>query len=355
MKAYGNIEPEYVILLILYGTLFILGFLKYDDSSTRHDSLDHYYQAMLESDTKKGLDSIREEELWGEAQKLQKIIQEEEKARDLQRVHLIHKVLNIVVSGHKIEETEDSVTVFYIVNILKADGRVAETTHRRYREFATLYQELKQQQSHPNLPPFPPRMTNKSQVTDEVILQRQRAFDLLLKYIVSEAVQLEGLSLFLRPNAEVPYYGTRNRVDSLPPKAEPATEQHSEENTLKRLEQSSSYLVDLQYQAKIANTYETGPGYSRYTMYEISVQLGNETTECAHRFKDFKKLYEHLKSRFGRSPELPISGLYASSTDSKVVAQRKLKLEDFLREILSDVDMRGDPTVVSFLSLEKLI
>jgi hypothetical protein len=109
------------------------------------------------------------------------------------------------------------------------------------------------------------------------------------------------------------------------------------------------------YTVSITTTYNSGMGYKKHTMYEIEVQTERNTRLVSRRFTDFKKLDDKIRKKYGKVGQLPQYGMGVSSTDPRVVADRRFKLQKYLEDLISHEGVRTDPAVLEFLELDKLI
>lgn len=94
---------------------------------------------------------------------------------------------------------------------------------------------------------------------------------------------------------------------------------------------------------------------NKVTYYHISVTLPLRSISVARRYSEFVSLVENLCSEIGISqrdfpyPLPPKGGLFNNST--KIVAERKVKLTEFLSNIVRDRDLQNRDSVHKFLGL----
>lgn len=224
-------------------------------------------------------------------------------------------------------------------------------------------------------------------------------FDEFLKFLVDQDVRSKSLLEFLKPRAEVEYYGkkiadpeerdldkrkpkeaeqeipevtySKNKQllksfasgdmtllkdlkDDIQPVDEFTTSTLGNARTM-REESISSCLEDMEYTVSITTTYNSGVGYKKHTMYEIEITTPQNNQVVSRRFTEFKKLDDRIRKKYGRIGQLPTSGMGVSSTDPRVVADRRFKLQKYLEDLISREEIRTDPGLLEFLELDKLI
>lgn len=228
-----------------------------------------------------------------------------------------------------------------------------------------------------------------------MIEKRLREFDEFLKFLVDQDIKSNKLLEFLQPKSIVDYYGKKiqdpEEVDSSRKKSKeteqeipdiiprnkqihrtftPGDSSHIENEAhlsqefssvtlvnqrMMREESISSCLEDMAYTVSILTTYNSGMGYKKHTMYEIEVQTERNTRLVSRRFTDFKKLDDKIRKKYGRIGQLPQYGMGVSSTDPRVVTDRRFKLQKYLEDLISNEEVRTDPAVLEFLELDNLI
>jgi len=97
-----------------------------------------------------------------------------------------------------------------------------------------------------------------------------------------------------------------------------------------------------------------------YSAFKIDVHYGMEDWTLWKRYKEFSKLHDQLKERFGESklPLFPqtrsLIDLAITRKDSKYLEQRRLQLEQYLNLLLSDSQIFQTGEVRSFLEPEHI-
>ena len=199
--------------------------------------------------------------------------------------------------------------------------------------------------------------------------ERKEAFNDLLNFIVQEELPFENLDKFLQPQSLVPFYGKRKAgtgfltssfVMQTPEEAPKAVEEIAPQEIAPQeiLPQEvpseeitpASTTEDTLCVAVISN-YEAGSGYTKHTMYEISVKKGDQQKLVAHRFKEFKKLNDKLSKKYPKAWEFPAHGIGVSSVNPKVVQERMAKLDQFLKFITENSQISQDEELIDFLNL----
>eukprot|EP00488_Nonionellina_sp_1-RS-2012_P001941 TRINITY_DN3397_c0_g1_i1.p1 TRINITY_DN3397_c0_g1~~TRINITY_DN3397_c0_g1_i1.p1 ORF type:complete len:129 (+),score=29.48 TRINITY_DN3397_c0_g1_i1:266-652(+) len=85
------------------------------------------------------------------------------------------------------------------------------------------------------------------------------------------------------------------------------------------------------YSARVVSPYKK----KGFALYEIEVCEGKEEWLLSKRYSEFYKLYEQMK-KLGVKTKInfPKKGIFYKSTDKQVMEDRKIKLTEYLNEVL---------------------
>lgn len=106
-----------------------------------------------------------------------------------------------------------------------------------------------------------------------------------------------------------------------------------------------------QLQIAVMSAFETGSGSTKHTMYVVASTLGPESLVCARRFKEFQNLHDRLKKKYSNLPAFPSASMGQSSTDPKVVATRKERLQSYLTALVETQGLSKDTSLLEFLNI----
>ena len=241
-------------------------------------------------------------------------------------------IKSIKINTTKEIEDKDGKVVLYILEICYGKTRdINRIVLRRYREFYELYNNLKACNEKTEFPAFPKMTKTKNEVTFEVVKQRTMVFNELFAIIVKEKLNCPVLSKFLstKASAEIVESDRRERIMST-----------IEENI---------FSVSIPKARKEETKFKT------HAKYEVIVKCGKIVITTHYLFSDFKNLHKLMKKRYKNIVELPSTNLIKSSANPKVVKERRLKLESFLKGLLDNKYTKADQDVVSFLKLDTII
>lgn len=160
---YKNTKPEHIVLIIFYGSLCLFGLIKAKDlDSQESENVESYYNVINDSFIKPKSIKELEEKAWDKFNDISYYDEEEKFMETNRRKSLREKIHRIAVEGHEIDENTRDPIVYYIVRVYKGiSGKKVEQTKRRFREFLSLYKELKAQYPFHIIPQFPSRCSNK--------------------------------------------------------------------------------------------------------------------------------------------------------------------------------------------------
>lgn len=237
-------------------------------------------------------------------------------------------IKSITITGTKEIEDVLGIIIFYIIEIDYGKTRsLKREVPRRYREFLQVFYDLKTSNPNVQFPDFPAFTKTRSEVTKEVVRQRGQTFNEIFQLIVSEKLHCPSLSKFLNKSPE------------------PEFSEAERKNRIMSTIQETEFTVSINKATREEKKFMT------HARYEIVVFCGKKSVTSYHRFSDFKKLHKTLAKRHKNLEELPPNHLTKSSTNPKVVKERKLKLQEFLAGLLNDPFTKSDIDTVRFLNL----
>jgi len=161
---FSDVRPEYVMLLFLLGGIVIIGYIRSGDMPLdRRNTMEAYYEFMLSAYKKQQEpNELQERELWDRFSQVNYLEKQEKIQKRQEEAKLQQKIKKIEVPEYEVVEEEEDSVVYYIIKVYKGrTGNILRETRRRYREFASLYTELRARFPKEVIASFPPRMNTK--------------------------------------------------------------------------------------------------------------------------------------------------------------------------------------------------
>jgi len=91
--------------------------------------------------------------------------------------------------------------------------------------------------------------------------------------------------------------------------------------------------------------------FGAYTEYVISITTNLTMWQVRKRFRDFEKLNKELSGKVVSLPTLPEKSIF--NMNEKVVSERKVKLEEYLNQLLSTYNLMAFPEIMNFIEMTR--
>jgi PX domain len=226
----------------------------------------------------------------------------------------------------------DDLVVYYIIEVCYGKTRdLKRTVLRRYSEFLELYQDLKEANPSIKFPEFPKMTKTRIEVTRDIVNLRFEIFNLLMSEILKQKLDSPLLAQFLSSKPRPPMTDNEKR------------------------ERIMSTIEETIFNVAVTKATKEETKFKTHAKYEVLVKCSGINIVSYHRFQDFKYLHKSLKKRHKNLESLPPNHFIKSSADPRIVKERKLKLENYLKNLLNNSNTKSDPEVISFLKLDSII